>query len=80
MAKIGFLIAQLLLLVCQTHTLVLVQITQGVGGGATTRDTKVRRFEEHRIAIPREFYKMHKMVTIAADVMFINGILFLVTF
>ena len=38
--------------------------------GVTTRDT----------AIPREFYKMHKMVTITADVMFINGILFLVTF
>jgi hypothetical protein len=48
--------------------------------GATTRDTKVLRVKEQRVAIPREFYKMHKMVTITADVMFINGVLFLVTF
>ena len=48
--------------------------------GATTRDTKVLRVKEQRVAIPRMFYKMHKMVTITADVMFINGILFLVTF
>ena len=48
--------------------------------GATTRDTKVLRVKEQRIAIPREFYKMHKMVTITADVMFINGISFLVNF
>ena len=48
--------------------------------GATMRDTKGLRVKEQRLAIPREFYKMHKMVTITADVMFINGISFLVTF
>ena len=45
-----------------------------------TRDTKVIRVKEQRVAIPREFYKMHKMVTITADVMFINGSLYLATF
>ena len=48
--------------------------------GATTQDTKVIRVKKQRVAIPREFYKMHKMVTITAYVMFINGILFLMTF
>ena len=38
------------------------------------------RVKEQRAAIPREFYKMHKMVTITADLMFINGISLLVTF
>ena len=47
--------------------------------GGTKRDTKVLRVKEQRVAIPREFYRMHKMVTITADVMFINGIAFLVT-
>ena len=46
--------------------------------GATTRDTKVLRVKEQRVAIPRGFYKIHKMMTITADVMFINGSLFLV--
>ena len=48
--------------------------------GATTRDTKVLKVKERRVAIPWEFYKMHKMVNITANVMFINGILFLVFF
>ena len=38
------------------------------------------RVKEQRVAIPKEFYKMHKIVTITAAVMFINGILFVVTF
>ena len=33
-------------------------------------DTNVKRVKEQRISIPREFYKMHKRVTITADVMF----------
>ena len=32
------------------------------------------------MAIPGDFYKMHKMVTLTADVMFVSGIPFLVTF
>jgi hypothetical protein len=32
------------------------------------------------VAIPNDFYKMHKMVTITADVMFVGGIPFLVTY
>ena len=45
--------------------------------GAITRDTKVLRVKEQRVAFPREFYKIHKMVTIMADVMFVNRISFL---
>ena len=48
--------------------------------GTTTRDTKVLRAKEQRIVIFRNFYKIHKTVTITADIMFVNGILFLVTF
>ena len=29
--------------------------------------------------IPRDFYKLHKVVTFTADVMFVNGIAFLAT-
>ena len=47
---------------------------------ATTRDTKVLRMKEQRVGIPRDFYKLHKMVTITADVMFVSGVPFLVTF
>ena len=47
--------------------------------GRTTRDGAVVRVKEQRVAIPRDFYKMHKMVTLTADVMFISGIPFLVT-
>ena len=32
--------------------------------------------KEQRISIPREFYKMHKRVTITADVMFVSGVPF----
>ena len=38
------------------------------------------RVKEQGVAIPREFYKMHNMVTFTADAMFINGILFLEAF
>ena len=48
--------------------------------GATTRYINVLRVKERRVAIPRKFYKMHKMVKNAVDIMFINGFLFLVTF
>ena len=48
-------------------------------GGGTKRDTNVKRVKEQRISIPREFYKMHKRVTITADVMFVRRIPFLVT-
>ena len=48
--------------------------------GATTRDTKVLRTKEQIVGIPRDFYRLHKMVTITDDVMFVRGIPFLVTF
>ena len=48
--------------------------------GARTRDTKVLRTKEQIFGIPRDFYKLHKMVTIMADVMFVSGVPFLVTF
>ena len=48
--------------------------------GATTRDVKVLRTKEQRVGIPRDFYKLYKMVTITADVMFVSGVPFLVTF
>ena len=46
----------------------------------TTKDNKVLRVKEQRIAIMREFYKIREMVMITADTVFIDGILFLVTF
>ena len=45
-----------------------------------TRDTKVLKTKEQRVGILRGFYKLHKMVTITADVMFVSGIPFLVMF
>ena len=38
-----------------------------------------KRVKVERVAIPRDFYKLHKFVTLAADVMFVCGIPFLVT-
>ena len=48
--------------------------------GATTRDTEVLRTKEQRVGILRYLYRLQKMVTITADVMFVSGIPFLVTF
>ena len=51
-----------------------------ISRGATMRDTKVVRTKEQRFGVPRDFYKLHKMVSITADVMFVSGIPFMVTF
>ena len=48
--------------------------------GATTRYTKVLRTKDQIVGIPRYFYKLHNMVTITDDVVFVSGIPFLVTF
>ena len=48
--------------------------------GTTTRYMEELRTKEQRFGIPRDFYKLHKMFTIMADVMFGSGITFLVTF
>jgi hypothetical protein len=48
--------------------------------GATVKDTNILRVKEQRVAIPNDFYKMHRMMTITADVMFVGGIRFLVTY
>ena len=47
--------------------------------GATVQ-VKAKRTKEHKISIPEDFYRLHKIVTITADVMFISSIPFLVTF
>ena len=47
--------------------------------GASTR-RKPERVREEYMKIPRDFYCLHKFVTLAEDVMFINIIPFLVTF
>ena len=47
-------------------------------GGATTRQQPVR-VEAEYIGIPRDIYERHMLVTLTADVMFVNGIAFLVT-
>ena len=73
-----FKIIKLLFLTCLTHLISGPNCPRI--RGTTTRDTKVLRVKEQMVAIPREFHKIHKMVTITADVMFINEISFLVMF
>ncbi len=46
--------------------------------GKTTR-SKPEHVRVEYVKIPRDFAKMHKFVTIVADVMFVNGLPFLVT-
>jgi hypothetical protein len=46
--------------------------------GKTTR-TKPEHVRVDYVKIPQEFFKMHKYVMIMADVMFVNGLPFLVT-
>ena len=47
--------------------------------GASTRQKPKRVWEEY-MKITRDFYRLHKFFTLAADVMFVNRISFLVTF
>ena len=37
------------------------------------------RVDDDYVEVPRDFYELHKFVTLTADVMFINGLPFLVT-
>ena len=46
--------------------------------GKTVRQTPKRVNPEY-VTIPRDFYELHKFVTLTADVMFINGFSMLVT-
>jgi hypothetical protein len=50
---------------------------------ADTRGKTVRKKPDRvvmdYVVVPREFMKLHKYVTLVADVMFVNGIAFLVT-
>ena len=46
--------------------------------GVTTRK-KPQRVEPEFAKIPRDFYMLHRIVTLTADVMFVNGFPFLVT-
>ena len=50
----------------------------GVQGG-TVRNKPVR-VETEEIYIPRYFYGVHKFVTLITDMMFVNGVPFLVNF
>ena len=47
-------------------------------GGKTTRQ-KPERVDPEYIGIPKDFYELHKFVTLTAEVMFVNGIAFLTT-
>ena len=47
--------------------------------GESTRQ-KPKGVREEYMKIPRDFYHLHKFVTLAADVMFVNSIPFLVNF
>ena len=47
-------------------------------GGKPTRQ-KPERVDPEYIGIPRDFYELHKFVTLTTDVMFMNGIAFLTT-
>ena len=47
-------------------------------GGEMTRQ-KPERVDPEYIGIPRDFYELHKFVTLIADVTFVNGIAFLTT-
>ena len=47
--------------------------------GRSTRVTP-DRVENEIISIPRDYYELHKFVTLCADVMFVNGVAFLSTF
>ena len=46
--------------------------------GKTTR-TKPERVRVEYVQIPRDFVQLHKYVTLVADVMFVNGLPFLIT-
>ena len=46
--------------------------------GKTVRQ-KPDKVETEFIPIPRDFYELHKFVTLTADVMFVNGVAFLTT-
>ncbi len=46
--------------------------------GSTTR-TKPTRVTPTVVSVPRDFYKLHRFVTLSADVMFVNGLPFLTT-
>ena len=41
---------------------------------------KTERVDLEYLKIPMDFYELHKFVTLTADVMFVNGISFFITF
>ena len=47
--------------------------------GRTVRRPPIRVNEDY-VEVPRDFYELHKLVTLTADVMFVNGLPFLATF
>lgn len=46
--------------------------------GGTVRQ-KPDRVDPEYAQIPRDFYRLHKFVTLSADVMFVNGLPFFIT-
>ena len=48
--------------------------------GRMTRKRVKGGFPVDRVSIPEEFYRLNKLVTIAADVMFVSGVPFFVTY
>ena len=49
------------------------------GAKGWTSRKRARGFSVERVSIPRDFYKLNKFVTLAADVMFVAGVPFFVT-
>ncbi|EJK60825.1 hypothetical protein THAOC_18763, partial [Thalassiosira oceanica] len=62
-----------------THKCLIFGKSRAVIRGSTTR-VKPDRVKAEYIDIPRDFYRLHKFVTLTADVMFVNGLGFLTTF
>ena len=49
-------------------------------GVATRQPVHFTKTMGERLKIPRDFYRLHKSVTLTADLMFVSGLPFLVTY
>ena len=47
--------------------------------GKQVRSRPERAHEDNLVMVPHDFYKLHRFVTLKADVMFVNSVPFLVT-
>ena len=49
-------------------------------GAVTRHPVRFTKTMGERLKIPRDFYRIHKSVTLTADLMFVSGLPFLVTY